>query len=391
MEKKIFKLLKNGTCYIPEFIGKKDILVVQNKIYKIENHIDESVVPDLEIIDCSGKIVCPGLIDQHIHITGGGGEEGPGSRIPEIMLSECLTAGITTAVGVLGADSITRNISGLLAKARALEEEGLNTYIYTGSYRIPTATLTGSVMSDIDLIDKIIGVGEIAVSDHRSSHPSLDMLKAVASEARMGGLVGKKAGVVHIHVGDGKKGLEPVIELVANSDFPIEMFVPTHLNRNRTLFFQAIEYAKMGGNIDLTAGETNETGYAVPDALKLLADAGVDMDRVTVSSDANGSIPAKEGCGPGVGRADELINDIRSSILSGKLTVEQALKTVTVNVAKVLKLYPKKGVIRPGSDADILVFGKEDLKLDKVFVNGEQFVNNGKVQKWGRYEEKWHG
>jgi len=89
----------------------------------------------------------------------------------------------------------------------------------------------------------------------------------------------------------------------------------------------------------------------------------------------------------GVGRADELINDIRSSILSGKLTVEQALKTVTVNVAKVLKLYPKKGVIRPGSDADILVFGKEDLKLDKVFVNGEQFVNNGKVQKWGRYEE----
>lgn len=173
MEKKIFKLLKNGTCYIPEFIGKKDILVVQNKIYKIENHIDESVVPDLEIIDCSGKIVCPGLIDQHIHITGGGGEEGPGSRIPEIMLSECLTAGITTAVGVLGADSITRNISGLLAKARALEEEGLNTYIYTGSYRIPTATLTGSVMSDIALIDKIIGVGEIAVSDHRSSHPSL--------------------------------------------------------------------------------------------------------------------------------------------------------------------------------------------------------------------------
>ncbi|HOM01281.1 MAG TPA: beta-aspartyl-peptidase [Acetivibrio sp.] len=389
MEEKVFKLLKNGVCYTPKFVGKKDILVVQNKIYKLENQIDESIIPDLQIIDCSERIVCPGFIDQHIHIIGGGGEEGPGSRIPEIMLSECLRAGITTVVGVLGADSITRSISDLLAKARALEEEGLNTYIYTGSYRVPTATLTESVMSDIALIDKIIGVGEIAVSDHRSSHPSTDMLKAVASEARIGGLIGKKAGVVHIHVGDGKKGLEPVIELVEDSDFPMEMFVPTHLNRNKTLFSQAIEYAKKGGNIDLTAGETNETGYAVPDALKLLEDAGVDMDRVTVSSDANGSIPAKNGNGLGIGSTDELINDIRNSILTNKLSMEQVLKTVTVNVARILKLYPKKGVIRPVSDADILVFEKEDLKLDKVFVNGEQFVDNGKVFRKGRYESKW--
>lgn len=388
MEKKIFKLLKNGICYAPKFVGKKDILVVQNRIYKVENHIDESVIPELQIVDCSERIVCPGFIDQHIHIIGGGGEEGPGSRIPEIMLSQCLNAGITTVVGVLGADSITRSISNLLAKARALEEEGLNTYIYTGSYRVPTATLTESVMSDIALVDKIIGVGEIAVSDHRSSHPSLDGLRAISSEARIGGLIGKKAGVVHIHVGDGKKGLEPVIELVENSDFPMEMFVPTHLNRNRPLFSQAIEYAKKGGNVDLTAGETIETGYTVPDALKLLSDTGINMDRVTVSSDANGSIPAKDGNELGVGSTDQFIDDIRNSILINELSMEQVLKTVTVNVAKVLKLYPKKGVIRPGSDADILVLRKEGLKIDKVFVNGEQFVDNGRVCKKGRYEKK---
>ncbi|HHV28962.1 MAG TPA: beta-aspartyl-peptidase [Clostridium sp.] len=388
MEKKIFKLLKNGICYAPKFVGKKDILVVQNRIYKVENHIDESVIPELQIVDCSERIVCPGFIDQHIHIIGGGGEEGPGSRIPEIMLSQCLNAGITTVVGVLGADSITRSISNLLAKARALEEEGLNTYIYTGSYRVPTATLTESVMSDIALVDKIIGVGEIAVSDHRSSHPSLDALRAISSEARIGGLIGKKAGVVHIHVGDGKKGLEPVIELVENSDFPMEMFVPTHLNRNRPLFSQAIEYAKKGGNVDLTVGETIETGYTVPDALKLLSDTGINMDRVTVSSDANGSIPAKDGNELGVGSTDQFIDDIRNSILINELSMEQVLKTVTVNVAKVLKLYPKKGVIRPGSDADILVLRKEGLKIDKVFVNGEQFVDNGRVCKKGRYEKK---
>lgn len=384
----MFKLLKNGICYAPEYVGKKDILVVQNKIYKVENYIDESVLPDIQIIDCSEKIVCPSFIDQHIHIIGGGGEEGPGSRIPEIMLSDCLAAGITTVVGVLGLDSITRSISGLLAKARALEEEGLNTYIYTGSYRVPTATLTANVMSDISLVDKVIGVGEIAVSDHRSSHPSPDMLKELANEARIGGLIGKKAGVVHIHVGDGKKGLEPINQLIDNSDFPVEMFVPTHLNRNRALFSQAIEYAKKGGNIDLTAGETNELGYTVPDALKLLVDTGINMDRVTVSSDANGSIPANNGDVLGVGRADQLFNDIRNSILVKKLSMDQVLKTVTVNVAKLLKLHPQKGVLRPGSDADILVLQKEGLGLDKVFVNGEQFADNGTVFRKGRYEKK---
>jgi len=169
---KLFVLLKNGICYNPELIGKKDILMVKNSIYKIEDNIDDKAFCDIMTVDCSDKIICPGFIDQHIHIIGGGGEGGPASRIPEIMLSEIVSAGITTVVGVLGFDSITRSLKGLLAKARALEEEGLNTFIYTGSYEVPTPTITGSVMSDVSLIDKVVGVGEIAISDHRSSHPS---------------------------------------------------------------------------------------------------------------------------------------------------------------------------------------------------------------------------
>ena len=142
----MFKLLKRGECYAPKFLGKKDILVAFNKIYKIDENIATDNLIDVEIIDCTDKIICPGFIDQHLHITGGGGEEGFVSRIPEIKFSDILTAGITTVVGLLGFDSITRNVEGLLAKARALETEGLNTYIYTGSYGIPTATITGKVI-----------------------------------------------------------------------------------------------------------------------------------------------------------------------------------------------------------------------------------------------------
>lgn len=382
----MFKLLKNGTCYGTQFLGKKDVLVVLDKIYKIADDIPSDNIPDLEIIDCTDKIVCAGFIDQHLHITGGGGEEGFISRIPEIKLNDIVSAGITTVVGVLGFDSITRNIEGLLAKARGLEAEGLNTYIYTGSYEVPTATITGKAMKDITLIDKIIGIGEIAISDHRSSHPTVDMLKEIAYEARMGGLLSQKAGIVHIHVGDGKKGLKPLLELLETSDFPLDMFVPTHLNRNKTLFHQAIEFANSGGNIDLTSGQSSETGYSVPDALELILKEKVPIDRVTVSSDGNGSIPPTPS-GDRVGKAVQLFEDIRICVLERKMDISTVLKTVTENVAKRIKLYPTKGVLAEGSDGDILVINPQDFSINSVFIGGEKFVDNGRVIRKGLYED----
>lgn len=382
----MFKLLKDGHCFSPENIGKKDILIVGDKIYKIDDFIHEEWLPNTQVYDCSGKLVCPGFIDQHVHITGGGGEEGPVSRIAELMIGDIISSGVSTLVGVLGVDAITRSIAGLLAKARALQAEGITTFIYTGSYEIPTATLTGKVISDIVLIDKVIGVGEIALADHRSSHPSGQMLKGLASEARIGGLLGGKAGVMHMHVGDGKAGLASLFKLVNESDFPIEMFVPTHLNRNKQLFQQAIEYAKGNGFIDLTAGETSEIGYSIPDALQMLLNQGINIEKITVSSDGNGSIPARNGGNTGVGRVSQLFDDIKECILGKKLSMEQILKTVTSNVAKVLKLYPQKGSLQTGSDADILVLDKNDLGIDKFFIKGEVFVDNRVITRKGRYE-----
>lgn len=382
----MFKFLKNGICYGPQYLGNKDILIVLNKIYKIDDNIAAENLPNVEIIDCTDKIVCPGFIDQHLHITGGGGEEGFVSRIPEIKLRDIVSAGVTTVVGVLGFDSITRNIEGLLAKARGLEAEGLNTFIYTGSYEVPTATITGKVLKDITLIDKIIGVGEIAISDHRSSHPTLDMLKEIAYEARAGGLLSNKAGIVHIHVGDGKGGLQPLKELVENSDYPMDMFIPTHLNRNKSLFHQAIEFANSGGNIDLTAGQSSENGYSVPDAMELLLREKVSIDRITVSSDGNGSIPSN-GTGALIGKVSQLFEDIRACVLDRKIDLTSILKTVSENVAKRLKLFPQKGVLAEGSDGDILVINRQDFTINSVFIGGEKFIDNGLVIKKGFYEE----
>lgn len=365
-------LLKDLECYCPNYIGKKDILIGYSNILKIMNPgdvIDSSLIT--HTIFCDGLLAFPGIIDQHIHIIGGGGEKGFGSRIKEIEIDEIIMAGVTTLVGVLGVDSYTRCLTSLLAKAKGLEIQGISTYIYTGSYAVPTVTITGNITNDIVLIDKIIGTGEIAISDHRSSHPTNQELLNLSSQTHLGGLISGKAGVVHIHVGDGKTGLNPLLELLKTSEFPIEQFVPTHLNRNKKLFNEAVDYCISGGNIDLTAGET--IGISVPDAIGALNARGVDLSKVTVSSDANGSAP-----NIGVSKIQALYDDIKACILNKKISPEISFKLVTENVAKVLKIYPKKGVLQEGSDADILITDN-DFNIQKLFCMGNIMLDNGKA------------
>ncbi|MEA4924480.1 MAG: beta-aspartyl-peptidase [Syntrophomonadaceae bacterium] len=377
----MFKLLKKGHCFIPDDTGIKDILIAYDKICEVKDEVPADKLWEVEVIDCQECLVCPGLIDQHVHILGGGGEQGPVSRIPEIMYSEVVEAGVSTLVGVLGFDSVTRSIAGLLAKARGLETEGITTYIYTGSYGSPTETLTGRVLTDIVLLDKVIGVGEIALSDYRSNHPSLQDLRTLASEANAGGMLGGKAGVIHLHIGDGQEGLEPLLRLIDESDFPISMFVPTHINRNPQLFEQGLQLLARGGNIDLTAGET--VGYSVAQALSILTARGIKLDRVTVSSDGNGSSPNDAG----ISYMNQMLKDLSMAVTEEKLSFAEVIRTATSNPAQVLKLYPQKGCLAPGSDADIMVLKKNDLSIYRLLAKGQVAVVDGQAVRKGRYEK----
>lgn len=361
-------LLKGLECYCPQYAGKNDILIAFDKIYIIKPQGNWEAGFIDKTIDCSGMLAFPGLIDQHVHIIGGGGEAGFASRVAEIDIHDILSAGVTTLVGLLGADACTKNLESLLAKAKGLEIQGITTFIYSGSYSVPIVTLTKNILQDLVFVDKVIGAGEIAISDHRSSHPDTAALQKLASDTHLGGLLGGKAGVLHLHVGDGKAGLYPLLQLVNSTDLPLEQFVPTHVNRNAMLFHQAEEYWKRGGNIDLTAGET--AGLPVSTAVQRLLKSKSDLSRVTVSSDANGSIPSG-----GVSEIHSLYDDIKSCIVSEQMNPETVFRLVTENVAKVLKLYPQKGTLREGSDADILITDK-DYNIHKLFCRGKLMLDN---------------
>ena len=162
------------------------------------------------------------------------------------MLGEIVRGGVTTVIGCLGTDGTTRSLASLLAKARALEEEGITAYIYTGAYEVPPPTITGRVRDDLILIDKVLGCGEVAIGDHRSSQPSKEDIRKLAAESRVGGLLGGKAGVLHLHVGNGRGALQMLLEIAEETEIPISQFTPTHLNRSTAVLDDGIRFAGHG-------------------------------------------------------------------------------------------------------------------------------------------------
>ncbi|WJE16549.1 beta-aspartyl-peptidase [Halobacillus sp. ACCC02827] len=385
-------LIKNAEIYTPDYAGKKDVLIAGSKIADIRDEIMISG-QDVQVINAEGMVMTPGFVDGHVHITGGGGEGSFRSRTPELTLTQATMSGVTTVVGVIGTDGTTRTMTNLLAKAMSLREEGLTCYCHTGSYQVPVRTLTGKMEDDIMLIDLIIGAGEIAISDHRSSQPTVKELTRIASQARIGGMLSGKKGVVNIHVGDGVRGLSLIEQVVETSDIPITQFYPTHINRNRALFEAGILYAKKGGYVDFTTStipEFLEEGEVKSsEALARMLDCGVPVEQITFTSDAQGSLPDfdKQGnlTGLKVGEIRSLLEAFREAVFVHGVSMEDGLKVVTSNPSDILGL-SNKGRLVPGKDADLILMEKETLNISRVIALGREMVHEGNALVKGTFE-----
>ena len=380
-------IIKNIEVYAPESLGIKDVVLLNDKIEGIYNEINE-VNPfiESEVIDGSDFIMFPGIIDSHVHITGGGGEAGFKSRTPEIDILDLVTSGITTVVGCLGTDNICRNMNNLIAKAYGLEEEGISTFVYTGSYEIPVRTITGDIRSDFMFIPKVIGVGEVAISDFRSSKPTFDEFVKTIYQAKVGGLLSNKKGIVHIHIGDSKDGLEYLFNICEKGDIDLSQVIPTHVNRNETLLNSAIEYGKKGGYIDLTSsyvkGLEKEENLRISKIIPKILANGVSIDRISCSSDSQGSLPVigSNGkiIGMGIGKPNSLYNEIRELLINSNISKSHIISLVTKNVANVLGLH-NKGEISKNKDADIIFVDKNNFDIKYVFAKGKKIIDNGKI------------
>lgn len=383
-------LLRNAEVFAPEAIGRQQLLIGGGRILAMSSGVIEPPRGvELEIVDLHGLRLLPGLVDGHVHVTGGGGEGGFATRIAPLALSRYTHNGVTSVVGLLGTDDCARSIRELVANLYALREQGLGAWGYCGGYHLPASTLTGSVRADIAFIDPLIGVGELAISDHRSSQPTLDELLRIASDAHVAGLMTGKAGIVHLHLGDGARGLDLVGRALAISELPARVFNPTHVNRRRALFDEALELAAQGCHIDITAFavEDGEDAWSAADALQRYLDCAAPAQRVTVSSDAGGCLPCFDGEGRlshmDIGSPGSLLATL-AELLGRGLPLECVLPAFTSNVATLLRL-PRKGRVAVNADADLLVLG-DGGELADVLLGGLWHLRGGQSIRRGSFE-----
>ena len=387
-------LIRNGEVFGPEPLGKKDILVAGGEVAAVAApgaiRLDGL---EAEVVDAAGRCVLPGLVDPHVHILGGGGEGGPATRSPEIRIEDIVASGVTTLVGCLGTDGVTRHMTSLLAKARALEIEGVSTFLFAGSYEIPVNTLTGSVRSDLVLIDKVIGAGEIALSDHRSSQPTFDEVARLAAECRVGGLLGGKAGILHVHMGDGRRRLETLFRIVRETEIPATQLVPTHMTRNRELFEEGLEWVKAGGAIDVSSGPDPDPAadpdVSLEECVARFQKDRLPLERIMISSDGNGSMPVFDRAGRlvrlTIATEKDLLRKFGDLVVKKILPIETAIRLFSTNAAEFYKL-AGKGRIAAGAAADLIVLDR-GLALQAVFARGKKLMEGGRLLVKGTFSE----
>jgi beta-aspartyl-dipeptidase (metallo-type) len=359
----VLTLLENGEIYTPERIGRASVLLADSKVGKV-GPVNARALRELgvecEVVDVAGCVVVPGLIDPHQHLLGGSGESGFSSQTPEFFISEIVTFGITTVVGALGVDTTMKTMAGLLAKVKALKEEGLNAYLWTGGYNVPPSSIMASVREDIMYLDEVIGAGEIAISDLRAMDPSPQDLARVVTDCYVGGMLAGKSKRAHFHVGDRDTRLQPLRDLLESFHVQPEWLYVTHVERSEALMREAIELAEKGAAVDIDVVEEDLLRW-----VRFYRENDGPPHQLTVSSDAAINSPRV------------VLEQIRECVQEGGIPLEEILPLVTSNTARILGL-KRKGRLEFGAMADVVVMDRDSLEIVHVISSGKWMVRDGK-------------
>ena len=196
-----------------------------------------------------------------------------------------------------------------------------------------------------------------------------------------------KAGIIHLHLGDGERGLSLVREAIASAEIPARTYNPTHVNRRRELFDEACELTKLGCWIDVTAFETGDVGYEPAAALLRYMQGDFPQDKLTISSDGGGCLPCFDHHGHMTKMdfaSSTSMTEVFYQLLDDGINLERFLPFFTSNVAALLN-FAHKGNLNIGSDADLIVLDQAN-RINHVMAQGQWHIFANEIIKKGSFE-----
>ena len=393
-------VLRRANVLAPEPLGQKDVVIAGETIAALAEPGIELRGLAVEEHDLAGLTLAPGLIDNHVHVLGGGGGLGFASRAPELQTSQLTRAGITTVIGMLGFDATSKDMRALVAKTKAFKEDGISAFALTGAtLEHPVPTLTGRIRDDIAFVEEIIGVGEISVSElgyaYDSNGPGAQYIAEAATAGLLAGRLAKKSGYLCLQVPPYVGGcLKPILAMLGRTGLPITQLLPSHVNQTDAYMADAIAWAARGGYVDVGANYSPDNNFsrATPPAKAIarLLEAGVPLERILLSSDGNGAPPKEEQREgqPAVANympLGALHATWRRLIVEEGVGAPDALRVVTANVAAATGL-KSKGRLAPGLDADLIAFD-DDWQIHSVIARGRLMVAAGRPVVRGMFDQ----
>ncbi|KQR01012.1 dihydropyrimidinase [Deinococcus sp. Leaf326] len=392
-------LIQNGEIVSDGRRYKADVLVEGEKIAQIGEHLP---VPEgAQVIDAAGKYVFPGLIDPHVHIhlpfmgTFAKDTHATGSQAALIggtttyieMLapagSEALEDGWQTWTGMAAGQSacdytfhigVTRWDDGTEATLRRLVAEGMTSFkvflAYKGAFGIDDHALYGvcrlaaelgvvvtAHCENADLVaelqQKLLAEGRTGPEWHEPSRPESVEAEGTAHFATFVEMTGAKGYVVHL---SNARALDAALDARARGvNLSVEVVIP-HLTLDKTYAERpGVEGAKYVMSPPLRDKANQERLWA---ALK----AG-DID--TVATDHCPFDVAQKQMGDGdftripngIPAIEDRVNLLYTyGVSRGDLSLERFVDAASTRSAHIFGLYPRKGTVAVGSDADLVVY-----------------------------------
>jgi imidazolonepropionase-like amidohydrolase len=369
-------LIKNATVWTNEKEGKiegGDVLVKNGKIVQVGKNLSD---PAAKIIDGTGKHLTAGVIDEHSHIAAFSINEGAQSVTSEVRISDNLnpediniyrqlSGGVTSSHILHGSANTIGGQTQLIKLRWGTNDEGLKFQGWPGYIKFAlgeNVKRSSNTQGNTRFPDTRMGVQQVLMDAFTRASDYQKQLKGpngknVRRDLELDALVeimNKQRFITcHSYV---QSEITQIMRVAEQFGFRINTF--THILEGFKVADKMKEHGANASTFSDWWGYKMEVQDAIPYNPAIMAKVGLN---VAINSDD-------------AEMARRLNQEAAKSIKYGGISEEDALKMVTLNPAKMLRVDDKVGSIKVGKDADLVLWSDNPVsiyaKAEKTMVDG---------------------